>query len=67
VVPGDRRTGGHRLQQRRSGLGIGSLGDLLGQVEVVPADDRVLDQPLALAVSDRTVFRYLAEATPSLA
>ena len=26
---------------------VGGLGDLLRQVEVVPADDRVLDQPLA--------------------
>jgi hypothetical protein len=47
VAPGDRRTGGHRLQQRRSRLGVGGLGDLLRRVEVVPEDDRVLDQPLA--------------------
>jgi hypothetical protein len=45
--PGDRRTGGHRLQRRRSRVGVGSLGDSLRQVEGVPADEGVLDQPLA--------------------
>ena len=47
MLPGDHRTAGDRLQKRvTSGL-IVCLGELLRQVQVIPADDAVLDQPLA--------------------
>ena len=47
MLPGDRRAVGHCLQERFSTGGVLAVFQLLRQIEIVPADDAVLDEPLA--------------------
>jgi hypothetical protein len=47
VLPGDRRAVGHCLQECFSTGGVLGVFQLLRQIEIVPADDAVLDEPLA--------------------
>src|SRR5271166_2192628 len=47
VPPGNRRAVGHRFEKRLAALGIRDLFQLLRQIEIVPADNAVLDEPLA--------------------
>ena len=47
VRPGSRRAVGHRIEECVPFSGIFDLLQLLRQVEIIPADDAVLDEPLA--------------------
>ena len=49
MPPGNRRAVGHRVEKRLAALGIGNLFQLLRQIEIeiIPADNAVLDEPLA--------------------
>ena len=47
MLPGNHRTVGHSIEKRFPARGILGLFQLLRQVEIIPADDAVLDQPLA--------------------
>ena len=47
VPPGSRRAVGHRIDECLPFSGIFDLLQLLRQVEIIPADDAVLDEPLA--------------------
>src|SRR5215831_19122362 len=47
VPPSSRLAVGHRIEECLAVGGIGDLLQLLGQVEIIPADDTVLDEPLA--------------------
>ena len=43
VPPGNRRAVGDRVEKRLAALGIRDLFQLLRQVEIIPADNAVLD------------------------
>jgi len=45
VPPGDNGTGRDRPQHGGLSLRVAFLGDFLSQIEVVPANDRVFDEP----------------------
>src|SRR5271157_1635764 len=47
VLPGSRRPVGHGVEKRLPTRSILDLFQLLRQVEIIPANDAVLDQPLA--------------------
>ena len=47
LAPGHRRAVGHCLLKRFSNGDVLAVFQLLRQIEIVPADDAVLDEPLA--------------------
>ena len=47
MPPSSRRAVGHRIEECLAVSGICDLLQLLGQLEIIPADDAVLDEPLA--------------------
>src|SRR5258708_38332273 len=47
MPPGARRPMGHRLQQFLPFGRIIDLGEFLRQIQVIPADDAILDEPFA--------------------
>ena len=47
VLPGNRRAVGDGVEKRLAALGIRNLFQLLRQIEIIPADNAVLDEPLA--------------------
>src|ERR1700692_2234025 len=47
MPPGGRRPMGHRLQQFLPPGWIINLGEFLRQIQVIPADDAILDEPFA--------------------
>ena len=47
VLPGNHRTVYHSIEKHLPARGILDLFQLLRQVEIVPADDAVFDEPLA--------------------
>ena len=47
MLPGNYRAVGHSIEKHLPGHGILDLFQLLRQVEIVPADDAVFDEPLA--------------------
>ena len=47
MPPTNRRAVRHRVEKRLAAPGIRDLFQLLRQIEIVPADDAVLDEPLA--------------------
>src|SRR5258707_12917877 len=51
MPPGGRRTVGHRLQQFLPFGRIIDLGEFLRQIQVIPADDVILDEPCRLRPS----------------
>ena len=63
--PGDHGTSRDRLEEGSFGLGVSLLGDLLSQVKVVPADDRIFDEAFA-GLGDFLLLLFGLEHFPSV-
>jgi len=66
VLPDNRRAVGHRVEKRLAALGIRDLFQLLRQIEIVPTDNAVLDEPLA-GFGHLLVFFFCLEEFPRVA